>query len=110
MTFWGLLMLTAACAQDLPQAVATQTPTDMWGVGGGGLAGLVSAVLALTVKDRLLSPREPVTAADSSILTDMQTRVTRLELQHEALRDTQRDLRQLTETLGQLIRDLANKT
>ena len=110
MTFWGLLMLTAACAQDLPQAVATQTPTDMWGVGGGGLAGLVSAVLALTVKDRLLSPREPAVAADSSILTDMQTRVTRLELQHEALRDTQRDLRQLTETLGQLIRDLASKT
>ena len=32
--------------------------TDMWGVGGGGIAGLLSAILALTVKDKLLSPRE----------------------------------------------------
>ena len=106
-----LLMLAVAWAQELPPAVPVQTAHDMWGVGGGGLAGLVSAVLALTVKDKLLSnQREPATAADSALINDMQTRVTRLELQHEALRDTQRDLRQLTETLGQLIRDLASKT
>jgi hypothetical protein len=78
----------------------------MWGVGGGGVAGLLAAVLALLVKDKLLSEKQSGTAPDSS-LSELQTRVTRLELQHEALRDTQRDLRQLTETLGQLIRDLA---
>jgi len=106
-----LLMLAVAWAQELAPVAPVQTAHDMWGVGGGGLAGLVSAVLALTVKDKLLSnQREPATAADSALINDMQTRVTRLELQHEALRDTQRDLRQLTETLGQLIRDLASKT
>ena len=106
----ALLLLAAAWAQDPAASVPMHTSTDMWGVGGGGIAGLLSAILALTVKDKLLSPREPAVAADSATLLDMQTRVTRLELQHEALRDTQRDLRQLTETLGQLIRDLASKT
>ena len=82
----------------------------MWGVGGGGVAGLVSAVVALLVRDKLLSrERDPAAVADSSTLQDYQTRITRLELQLEALRDTQRDLRQLTETLGQLIRDLATQ-
>jgi len=106
---WSILM-AVAWAQELPAAVPhVQTATDMWGVGGGGVAGLVSAVLALTVKDKLMSrERIPAAAADSSTLQDFQTRVTRLELQLEALRDTQRDLRQLTETLGQLIRDLAS--
>lgn len=106
---WSILM-AVAYAQELPATVPhVQTATDMWGVGGGGLAGLVSAVLALTVKDKLLSrDRGPAAAADSSTLQDFQTRVTRLELHMEALRDTQRDLRQLTETLGQLIRDLAS--
>lgn len=105
-----VLLLAAAWAQDPAASVPMHTGTDMWGVGGGGIAGLLSAILALTVKDKLLSPRETAVAADSATLQDMQTRVTRLELQHEALRDTQRDLRQLTETLGQLIRDLASKT
>ena len=106
-----LLMLLAAGAWAQEAAAPhVQVATDMWGVGGGGIAGLLSAILALTVKDKLLSPRETAVAADSATLHDMQTRVTRLELQHEALRYTQRDLRQLTETLGQLIRDLASKT
>ena len=104
------LLLAIASAQELAPVAPVQTAHDFWGVGGGGLAGLVSAVLALTVKDKLLSQREPAAAADSATISEMQTRVTRLELQHEALRDTQRDLRQLPETLGQLIRDLASKT
>lgn len=103
----ALLLSAAALAQELAPA-PVQTATDMWGVGGGGVAGLVSAVVALLVRDKLLSPRDPATA-DSANLQELQTRVTRLELQHEALRDTQRDLRQLTETLGQLVRDLASK-
>ena len=106
---WSLLM-AVAWAQELAPVAPVQTAHDMWGVGGGGLAGLVSAVLALTVKDKLLSrERGSAAAADSSTLQDFQTRITRLELQLEALRDTQRDLRQLTETLGQLIRDLAHQ-
>ncbi len=105
---WSLLM--AAWAQELAPVAPVQTAHDMWGVGGGGVAGLVSAVLALTVKDKLLSrEREPAAAVDPSTLQDFQTRITRLELQLEALRDTQRDLRKLTETLGQLIRDLAHQ-
>ena len=107
---WSILM-SMAWAQELPVSVPhVQSAADMWGVGGGGVAGLVSAVVALLVRDKLLSrERDPVTAADSSTLQDYQTRITRLELQLEALRDTQRDLRQLTETLGQLIRDLAGQ-
>jgi len=102
--------MAVAWAQELAPVAPVQTAHDMWGVGGGGLAGLVSAVLALTVKDKLLSrERGSAAAADSSTLQDFQTRITRLELQLEALRDTQRDLRQLTETLGQLIRDLAHQ-
>jgi len=99
---WLLLHL-AAFAQEAAPVVTTHS--DMWGVGGGGVAGLLSAVLALLVKDKLLSGKHPEAA--QGVTSDLQTRVTRLELQLEALRDTQRDLRQLTETLGQLIRDLA---
>jgi hypothetical protein len=98
-----LLLHLAAFAQDVAPQVTTHS--DIWGVGGGGVAGLLSAVLALLVKDKLLSQKHPEAA--QGITSDLQTRVTRLELQLEALRDTQRDLRQLTETLGQLIRDLA---
>ena len=104
---WSALAAGAAWAQEI-QPGHVQTATDLWGVGGGGLAGLVSAVLALLIRDKLQSPRENAVAAGSD-LPELQTRVTRLELQLEALRDTQRDLRQLTETLGQLIRDLAAK-
>jgi len=100
---WLLLQL-AAFAQDASPQVSAHP--DMWGVGGGGVAGLLSAVLALLVKDKLLSDKHPEAA--QGVTSDLQTRVTRLELQLEALRDTQRDLRQLTETLGQLIRDLAS--
>lgn len=99
-----MLLCAVAWAQDahtVPHAA-----TDMWGVGGGGVAGLLAAVLALLVKDKLLSEKQSGAAPDLNF-SELQTRVTRLELQHEALRDTQRDLRQLTETLGQLIRDLA---
>ena len=103
---WTALAAGVAWGQEL-QPVHVQTATDLWGVGGGGLAGLVSAVLALLIRDKLQSQREPVVAAGSD-LPELRTRVTRLELQLEALRDTQRDLRQLTETLGQLIRDLAS--
>ena len=107
---WALIWQAAAFAQELPAQIQPTSPAEMWGVGGGGVAGLVSAVVALLVRDKLLSrERDPVTAADSSTLQDYQTRITRLELQLEALRDTQRDLRQLTETLGQLIRDLATQ-
>lgn len=104
-----LLTLQAiALGQEVAPVVASHP--DMWGVGGGGIAGLLSAVLALLVKDKLLSPQQRDGVAPSQANQELQTRVTRLELQTEALRDTQRDLRQLTETLGQLIRDLATKT
>ena len=80
------------------------------GSGGGPNCELTPRyVLALLVKDKLLSPQRDG-VAPSQANQELQTRVTRLELQTEALRDTQRDLRQLTETLGQLIRDLATKT
>jgi len=102
-----LTLQAVALAQEVAPVVTSHP--DMWGVGGGGIAGLLSAVLALLVKDKLLSPQRDG-VAPSQANQELQTRVTRLELQTEALRDTQRDLRQLTETLGQLIRDLASKT
>ena len=105
----SLLTLQAIALGQEVAPVVTSHP-DMWGVGGGGIAGLLSAVLALLVKDKLLSPQQRDGVAPSQANQELQTRVTRLELQLEALRDTQRDLRQLTETLGQLIRDLATKT
>ena len=43
---WSILM-SMAWAQELPVSVPhVQSAADMWGVGGGGVAGLVSAVVA----------------------------------------------------------------
>ena len=49
-----LTLQAVALAQEVAPVVASHP--DMWGVGGGGIAGLLSAVLALLVKDKLLSP------------------------------------------------------
>ncbi len=82
-----------------------------YGLGGGGVAGVLTAILAVLVREKIKSdtaqggpPGETLAA-----IQDLTQRVIRLEVQLEAVRETTDDLRNLNRDLSALLRDLSRK-
>lgn len=82
---------------------------ELYGVGGGGLAGVLAAAVALIVRGKVQSGGDGGSGESAEALSDLQHRVIRLEVQletlREALRETTDDLRALNKDLRGVIRD-----
>ena len=82
-----------------------------YGLGGGGVAGVLTAILAVLVREKIKSETAPVGPAGETLaaIQDLTQRVIRLEVQLEAVRETTDDLRNLNRDLSALLRDLSRK-
>ncbi len=82
------------------------------GVGGGGIAGILTAILAVLVREKIKSEPTGTPAPGEALaaIQDLTQRVIRLEVQLEAVRETTDDLRNLNRDLSALLRDLSRKS
>lgn len=82
-----------------------------YGLGGGGVAGVLTAILAVLVREKIKSETTPAGPAGETLaaIQDLTQRVIRLEVQLEAVRETTDDLRNLNRDLSALLRDLSRK-
>lgn len=82
-----------------------------YGLGGGGVAGVLTAILAVLVREKIKSETTPTGPAGETLaaIQDLTQRVIRLEVQLEAVRETTDDLRNLNRDLSALLRDLSRK-
>ena len=77
-----------------------------YGVGGGSVAGVLTAVLAVLVREKIQS-KPSGQQNEAPAVNDLTQRVIRLEVQLEAVRETTDDLRQLNRDLQALLRDIS---
>ena len=82
------------------------------GVGGGGIAGILTTILAVLVREKIKSEPTGLPAPGETLaaIQDLTQRVIRLEVQLEAVRETTDDLRNLNRDLSALLRDLSRKS
>ena len=82
-----------------------------YGLGGGGVAGVLTAILAVLVREKIKSETTPTGPPGETLaaIQDLTQRVIRLEVQLEAVRETTDDLRNLNRDLSALLRDLSRK-
>ena len=82
---------------------------ELYGVGGGGVAGVLAATVALLVREKVQSRGDGGSGESAEALSDLQHRVIRPEVQletlREALRETTDDLRALNKDLRSVLRD-----
>lgn len=82
-----------------------------YGLGGGGVAGVLTAILAVLAREKIKSETTPASPPGETLaaIQDLTQRVIRLEVQLEAVRETTDDLRNLNRDLSALLRDLSRK-
>lgn len=81
-----------------------------YGVGGGSIAGVLTAILAVLVREKIQSKPSDSPGEAVAAINDLTQRVIRLEVQLEAVRETTDDLRQLNRDLQALLRDISKSS